>query len=82
MYGYGIYASYVARKSNEYDIQLRYIKVCQEVILWKKKKNVTVHNEKVEYEWDGPIIYPSRRELTEEEKGSVEERHKKLGIED
>lgn len=48
----------------------------------KKKKNVTVHNEKVEYEWDGPIIYPSRRELTEEEKESVEERHKKLGIED
>lgn len=48
----------------------------------EKKKNVTVHNEKVEYEWDGPIIYPSRRELTEEEKESVEERHKKLGIED
>lgn len=48
----------------------------------KKKKNVTVHNEKFEYEWDGPIKYPPRRELTEEEKRIIEERHKELGIED
>lgn len=47
-----------------------------------KKKNVDIPNGKVEYEWDGPTKYPPRRKLTEEEKRIVEERHKKLGIED
>ena len=50
----------------------------------KKKKDDVIRdkNGEIEYLWDGPIKYPPRRKLTEEEKRIIEERHKKLGIED
>lgn len=50
----------------------------------KKKESVLIcdKNKEIEYLCDGPIEYPPRREVTEEEKRIIEERHKELGIED
>lgn len=50
--------------------------------LKKCSQNLGAKNEDTEYLCDGPIKYPPRRELTDEEKRIIKERHKKLGIED
>lgn len=51
-------------------------------VLKKCSQKSSVKNEDNEFEWDGPAKYPPCRELTKEEKRIVEDRHKKLGIED
>lgn len=50
--------------------------------LKKCSQKLSVKNEDNEFEWDGLTKYPPCRELTKEEKRIVEDRHKKLGIED